>query len=125
MLSFRICCFKNFSSFRIFSSVCFYCLICFFILPFILHLNSSSFTSLVFIPNNTLLLVFYFYSFIQIIYFLSCYCYSKSHTTPFPGLNPFPHLPELYHCCCKLYFISHYAKCLSLTPTSYPLSNLT
>ena len=32
-----------------------------------------------------------FIPFNQIIYFLSNNCYSKSHTVPFPGLNPFHH----------------------------------
>ena len=49
--------------------------------------------------NNTLLLVFYFlFFFIQVIHSLSYYCYSKSHTAPFPSLTPFCHLSALYYC---------------------------
>ena len=84
-------------SFNLFSL--FSCL--FFLLPFILHFNFSSFTSLVFqITNYSWSSNFYF--FIQIFYFLSYYYYLKSYTSPFPGLKPFHHFPELYHYCGKL-----------------------
>ena len=59
----------------------------------------------------------------QFIYFLSYYCYSKSHTAPFPGLNPFCHLSEPFYYCCKLYFLSHYS-CVPIPYSISPPSNL-
>ena len=53
---------------------------------------------------------FTFSLFIQTTYFLSYYCYSKSHTAHFLGLNPFCHLPELYYGVVNFIF-SHIMPC--------------
>ena len=116
--------FMSRSSFHLFLFVCFYCLFCVFILPFIQHFNFPFFISL------TLQITHYtwfslFIIFIPIIYFLSYYYYSKTHTAPFPDLNLFCHLPEFYYCWCKLFFLSHYSKFISLTLiiSLYPTSH--
>ena len=91
-----------FSSFHLFIYFCLFLLFELFylfslsycILIFLLSLHSTH------IPNNTLLLVFYFLFFLFKLYISNhIYCYSSSHTAPFPGLNPFCHLLVLYHTC--------------------------
>ena len=94
--------------------ICLYCLICFLILPFILHFNFFFF-HFTCIPNNTLLVVFYFL-------FRLCISY---HTIVIPNPTQHPSL-VLIHFTIFLSFITAVVKfTFSYTmPSFYPLLSL-
>ncbi|KAF6078063.1 hypothetical protein HJG60_008997 [Phyllostomus discolor] len=101
----------------------FFSFVLFFPSPF--HITSQFFFHFTLIPNNPLLLVFYFLFFLFRLYIFHHIIVIPNPTASSPGLNQLCHLPELYYHSCKLYFLSHHSMSLSPTLNISPLSNLT